>query len=138
MKASDLAANLLKRGVEISVISDTLGIDPEQLYRLRQQYGLTVPSDDITEAMSSLAWRAYEEGARILREGSPAQKMQLIRLMFSVMARQMGSQSPKETARLVDQFRDLIESGSEEDEDEEPPEPDESDTDEDFAVGSTN
>lgn len=132
MDKADVVRVLLANGVDVSVISDAVDLPPETVYRLKRNESIDVdPSSDLVEAMQGLGWKAYEVASFYLREGSPAIRMQIIRMMMAMMARRVGSQTPKETARLVNEFRHIIEI---EDSDDDDADVDESDVDEDMEV----
>lgn len=109
MKLSDAAANLMRRGVDIPTISECLDLNPDDLEQLRLTLDITIVQDDVVEAMNRLAWRAYEEAINMLKSGTPAVRLNIIRMMLSSMRGLMGSQSPKEMAGLIADFKRAIE-----------------------------
>ena len=105
----DIAEKLMRKGIDIPTISECLDIDPDPLHELRSTLNINVEQDDVVEAMNRLAWAAYEKGLRILHDGTPAMQMALIRMMLAQMRNLMGSQSPKQMAELIQQFKETIE-----------------------------
>lgn len=115
----DIAVKMMERGIDIPTIAEIVGTDQGTLQDIRSGLDITVKQDDVVEAMNRLAWAAYEKGLHILQEGTPAMQMRLIQMMLSQMRNLMGSQSPKQMAGLIQQFKDTIEM-HEDDEDDDP------------------
>lgn len=106
---------MMRKGIDVQTCSEILDLPTESLAQLRDSLNINIGQDDVVEALNRLAWRAYEEGIRIIAEGTPTMKMGLIRMMLSNMRGMMGSQSPKQMAELVDQFKSAIEMHTDDD-----------------------
>jgi len=106
---SDIAARMLVRGIDVPTVADVLDVEIEDLYALRNTLHVDIDQNDAVGALNRLAWRAYEKGIEMLETGTPAAKMQLIRMMISIMRGLLGSKSPKEMQELTSEFRELIE-----------------------------
>jgi len=126
MNLRELSIRLMRKGVDVQTLAECMDVPLIELETLRDEEHITVGFEDITEAMSRLAWSAYETAMEMLKYGTPAVKLNIIRMMLSSMRGLMGSQSPKELAALIAEFRQTIEFQGDD------PDPDESDVDVDI------
>lgn len=105
--------SLLRNRVAPDIIAEAIDCSIDDILSIR--VALDLPAeDDMNEAMSRLAWKAYESAMEILMTGTASMRMTLIRMMLGSMRGLMNSQSPKEMAALIAQFRGMIEIDPEE------------------------
>lgn len=111
--SSDIVESLLRNRVAPDIIAEAVYWTIDDVLSLRVELDLPA-EDDMNEAMSRLAWKAYESAMEILMTGTASMRMTLIRMMLGSMRGLMNSQSPKEMAALIAQFRGMIEIDEEE------------------------
>lgn len=133
---ADIAERMLLAKIDIPTISQILEIEISDLESLRSSLDIVIEREDAVESMTRLGYRAFEKGTEILENGSPAMKMAIIRMMLSMMRKDVGSTQPKEMAGLIAEFRSAIELGDDEVDDE--LDPDEVGEDEPASADSIN
>ncbi len=110
MKISDIAIRLGENGMSPVKIAEVLDLDVEQVLALPIQRNITEMQElDIPTLAGHISWRVYEEVMDILNNGSPPQKLSIIRLILSFMMRGAQLQTPHEMEEVKNRFRSLIE-----------------------------
>ncbi|MGI0133618.1 MAG: hypothetical protein ACREBW_01500 [Candidatus Micrarchaeaceae archaeon] len=105
----NILIKLLAAGVSVSTISNALDLDSDYIQSLSPRRSLYMAeSEELAEAMHKLAWRAYEEGMRILDEGTPAMRLRMVTSIQSASLRLLGSQDPHQFEELRSELRGLI------------------------------
>lgn len=110
------AIRLMEHGVGVETIADCLDLRMDFLTDLRDSNNISPPDEDIADAMGKLFAAAFEEAHKILREGSYAAKIPLIRLMLTTGKSIASSTSPRAMAEKIAEFRGLIEADDDEEE----------------------
>lgn len=117
MTLAEIAERMMLAKIDLLTISNILDVEIDDLEQLRSRLDIVIERTDAVESMSRLGFRAFEKAAIALEFGSPAQQMAIMRMMLSMMRKDVGSTQPKEMAGLIAEFREAIEVGDDEDDD---------------------
>jgi hypothetical protein len=107
--AIDLVSSLLAHSIPPTAIAKALAIDADftrsLLSQLRtQRYGTA----EISEAMTFLMWKAYDEAIDMLQTSSPAIRLRTINMILSRSVGMASRQDPEEFERLRKHMESLI------------------------------
>lgn len=110
---------LFAEGMAPAQVSVILNIDISELmpYATVEREALAADADQLTVGMAKFAWRAFEEGMRLLDEGTPAIKARLIGSAMGHTLRLLRTQSPKEFDDLRSEMAEILKSQSTDDTD---------------------
>src|SRR5215831_377265 len=114
MKPDDklVIRRLYSRGLSPAQIAVTLGYDLSEVipYADTPRERTAADVDQLTQGMATFAWRAFEEGMRLLDEGTPAIKARLIGSAMGHTLRLLRTQSPREFDELRDEMSSILSS----------------------------
>lgn len=105
----EVIQQLLGKGMPPATVAMALDIPLE----LVQEYATarttrTTDAEELTTAMNQFAWRAFDEGMRLLDEGTPAIKVRLISGAMGHTLRLLNAQSPKELEETRAELSSLL------------------------------
>jgi hypothetical protein len=100
---------LLAAGYSPVALSLALRIDLDAIVELDPDTSKRdAPDDLIQDGLRILAWRTIEEASRILDEGTPALKLQLIKTFGSQMKDILGTRTSDEKDELKEQLDEIL------------------------------
>lgn len=101
---------LFSRGMAPAQVAVTLGYDLEEVlpYSSTPKENTAADVDQLTHGMAIFAWAAFQEGMRLLDEGTPAIKARLIGSAMGHTLRLLRTQSPKEFDELRSEMSDIL------------------------------
>ena len=104
-----ICTRLLQVGVPPTAIAKAFSVDVTAIKDLQatlhiRQFGTA----EISEAMSFLMWRAYQDALNILESAPSATRTRFITTLLSRQSVILGKQSPEELTRMRDQLSDLF------------------------------
>lgn len=100
---------LLAAGYSPVALSLALRIDLDTIVELDPDTSRRdAPDDLIQDGLRILAWRTIEEASRILDEGTPALKLQLIKTFGSQMKDILGTRTSDEKDELKEQLDEIL------------------------------
>lgn len=109
MIPTEVIGKLLEAGYHPTTIALTLDIPIEECLEVAQGRREHVAVDDeLRQGIRVLAFRTLEEAMRILDEGTPQMKMQLISKFGGDMARVLGKDDPNKLKNLRNDFYELM------------------------------
>lgn len=102
--SDELIVKLLAEGCDLQVLSRASGISVDDLASL----GITDQSQALPEAAIDLAWLAIDEGKKILRTGTQANRVRLVSTIFTHVMRSYRGESPKAFQQLGDRIARIL------------------------------
>lgn len=105
----DLARFLLEEGVPAGVVSRALRVDLEAVKELRskiriQRYG----TDDITDYLEDMQWKAIEEAMQTISKGSAADKAKYLQVILGKQMALAGRRTPESQKKNTDALLDVL------------------------------
>lgn len=106
----DLIRRLLRAGYSPVALSLALRVDLDDVMALQPEERTHEHSPDsvIEDGLRVLAWRTIEEASRMLDEGTPAIKMQLIKTFGADMRATLGAKNADQNEEMKTQLAALM------------------------------
>jgi hypothetical protein len=102
----ELAMRLVDQGVPLDVVASALGEPLAELARtLKQTVTLTPEDQQLAAGMRQLAWKAHGEAMWLMDNGSPDQKMVILRVVLGKTAGLIG----QETSSSFEETKESVE-----------------------------
>lgn len=104
---------LIEEGVSLAPLARASGISLEELEQLPvARRSKVADAEELGQAAARLAWRAVQEGERLLDEGSEASRIRLITAITGHPLRRMQTDTSKTQAALQTLLEQILYGGS--------------------------
>jgi hypothetical protein len=110
----EVVDGMLLQGISSRVIAAVLHVDDEKVAELASaDLGyLAIDDETLLSMHQNLTVEVYREMTRMMREGTPAQKIQVGKTVYALNARSMTMITPKEIDYFRAEFQAAIERGA--------------------------